>query len=87
MAGKFLTFIGGAILALSLISELELEARVGREPAYVTASGARPNLIAVHGRAFYVDDVDYWRSTLVVYVLALGGIIIWFGRGVGTRNW
>jgi hypothetical protein len=71
----------------SLVSEAELESRVGSKSEYTRPKSERPHLIAVHGRSFYVNDSDYWRSISAVYVLALGGLIIWIGCGVETGKW
>ena len=79
-ASKLLLTIGYALIAAPLISELELESRVGSNPIYTTANATRTEAIDFHGSHYFVSEVDWWRNKSIPYVLLVGAVVILLGH-------
>jgi hypothetical protein len=84
--GKLIAVVGWTICTGPILSEGQLESKVSTSAKYSHRSEARQNAIDVHGRRFYVGEHDLWRSRLTVYLIFVGGLIIWAGWRVQGRN-
>jgi hypothetical protein len=80
--GKAIVIAGWVIFAAALVSEGELEARVGSGSAYKNRGTDRPDEIEFHGGHYYVNEIDFWRHALVVYIMAAGAVVILAGSKV-----
>jgi hypothetical protein len=79
---KLAKYLGGTIFVATMLQGIELEARIGINPQYASQSAVRQNLIAIHGRPFFVNALDFWRHEMIAYVLFLGALLFW----LGSRN-